>query len=102
MILLPFAVFFSNYIVPNNQQDLFKAGRSFFQSALLGSLPIVIYILKSKRVRNTFMFYKNKLPKNITCPFCLSKQYPSTDERLNKQLICSQCGKNISENTMVA
>ena len=65
-------------------------------------MPIILYILRSKRVRNTFMFYEKILPKHIICPFCLSNQHPNNDERLNKKLDCTICGKNISENTVVA
>jgi hypothetical protein len=103
LFLSPVAVFVTRVIIDPFDQSWWTGFTQFFLSGfLILSLPVLLYLHYSKRARNTFMFYGNKLPATISCPFCLTKQTPSIDQRQAKELVCSSCGHTISRSTVAA
>jgi len=65
-------------------------------------LAFYMYLVKSKRVQNTFMFSGTKLPATIQCPFCLEKLQLEDSERIAKEAICPECNNHISQGCFAA
>jgi hypothetical protein len=65
-------------------------------------LALYMYLIKSKRVLNTFMFAALKLPVTIQCPFCLENLELEESERVAKEVTCPECNNHISQKCFAA
>ena len=103
LALSPFFLFVGRTFIEPCDSDVLSAATSYLLPNLFFfSAPILLYLIYSRRVRNSFMFAGSRMPSKISCPFCLSRQTLTPDERESKQLHCSACGRQIDSSTVLA
>lgn len=103
LALSPFFLFVGRTFIEPCDRDVLSAAISYLVPNLFFfSTPILLYLIYSRRVQNTFMFAGSRMPSKISCPFCLLRQTLTPDERKSKQLHCLACGRQIASATVAA
>lgn len=98
IVLQPIVAFVGFVVLKRHTPDYLNIMlTTFLPSLLIISLPAFLYLQFSRRVKNTYLFYYKRLPKKITCPFCLTQILPTEEERTNKELTCVKCNNEISQ-----
>lgn len=101
-IAVPVFNILNEYIFNRYSVLILDSGLFVIVTSLSIGLLGLLYLTKSVRVANTYLFSENKFPRIFQCPLCFEKIEVENYERIQKVAVCPACSGNISNQIIAA